>query len=49
MNQDELDKLCPGFIDRDRFVLSSGHASALLYAALHLAVARALALVGRQP
>jgi transketolase len=27
----------PGFIDRDRFVLSSGHASALLYAALHLA------------
>src|SRR5262249_2575360 len=26
----------PGFIDRDRFVLSSGHASALLYAALHL-------------
>jgi transketolase len=26
----------PGFIDRDRFVLSSGHASALLYASLHL-------------
>jgi transketolase len=26
----------PGFIDRDRFVLSSGHASALLYAAMHL-------------
>ena len=26
----------PGFIDRDRFVLSSGHASALLYAVLHL-------------
>ncbi|HEY1586973.1 MAG TPA: transketolase, partial [Polyangia bacterium] len=26
----------PGFIDRDRFVLSSGHASALLYATLHL-------------
>jgi transketolase len=27
----------PGFIDRDRFVLSSGHASALLYAVMHLA------------
>jgi transketolase len=27
----------PGFIDRDRFVLSSGHASALLYAGMHLA------------
>jgi transketolase len=26
----------PGFIDRDRFVLSSGHASALLYALMHL-------------
>jgi transketolase len=26
----------PGFIDRDRFVLSSGHASALLYAVMHL-------------
>jgi transketolase len=26
----------PGFIDRDRFVLSSGHASALLYATMHL-------------
>src|SRR5215467_5216896 len=26
----------PAFIDRDRFVLSSGHASALLYAGLHL-------------
>jgi transketolase len=26
----------PGFIDRDRFVLSSGHASALLYAIQHL-------------
>ncbi len=26
----------PGFIDRDRFVLSSGHASALLYSLLHL-------------
>jgi transketolase len=26
----------PGFIDRDRFVLSSGHASALLYAIMHL-------------
>jgi transketolase len=28
--------LDPGFIDRDRFILSSGHASALLYATLHL-------------
>jgi transketolase len=27
----------PSFVDRDRFVLSAGHASALLYAALHLA------------
>jgi len=27
----------PSFADRDRFVLSAGHASALLYAALHLA------------
>ncbi len=26
----------PGFIDRDRFVLSAGHSSALLYAMLHL-------------
>ena len=26
----------PSFIDRDRFVLSSGHASALLYSLLHL-------------
>jgi transketolase len=26
----------PGFIDRDRFVLSSGHASALLYSMMHL-------------
>src|SRR5689334_2373287 len=26
----------PEFIDRDRFVLSSGHASALLYAVMHL-------------
>jgi transketolase len=26
----------PTFIDRDRFVLSSGHASALLYAVMHL-------------
>src|SRR5262249_23531491 len=26
----------PGFIDRDRFVLSSGHASALLYSIQHL-------------
>src|SRR4051794_23240793 len=26
----------PGFIDRDRFVLSAGHASALLYAIQHL-------------
>lgn len=26
----------PSFIDRDRFVLSSGHASALLYATMHL-------------
>jgi len=26
----------PGFIDRDRFVLSSGHASALLYSIMHL-------------
>ena len=26
----------PGFIDRDRFVLSSGHASAMLYAVMHL-------------
>jgi len=26
----------PAFIDRDRFVLSSGHASALLYAVLHV-------------
>ena len=26
----------PGFIDRDRFVLSAGHASALLYAMLHV-------------
>ena len=25
----------PGFFDRDRFVLSSGHASAMLYATLH--------------
>jgi transketolase len=27
----------PGWVDRDRFVLSSGHASMLLYALLHLA------------
>jgi transketolase len=26
----------PAFVDRDRFVLSSGHASALLYALMHL-------------
>ena len=26
----------PGWPDRDRFVLSAGHASALLYALLHL-------------
>ena len=26
----------PGFVDRDRFVLSNGHASMLLYALLHL-------------
>jgi transketolase len=26
----------PGFLDRDRFVLSSGHASALLYAVMHV-------------
>jgi transketolase len=26
----------PAFLDRDRFVLSSGHASALLYAVMHL-------------
>jgi transketolase len=26
----------PGFLDRDRFVLSAGHGSALLYALLHL-------------
>ena len=26
----------PGFYDRDRFVLSSGHASAMLYATLHV-------------
>ena len=26
----------PRWIDRDRFVLSAGHASALLYALLHL-------------
>ncbi len=26
----------PGWVDRDRFVLSAGHASMLLYAILHL-------------
>src|SRR5690349_23037399 len=26
----------PGWVDRDRFVLSNGHGSMLLYAALHL-------------
>ncbi|MCU1278070.1 MAG: Transketolase, partial [bacterium] len=34
----------PGFIDRDRFVLSSGHASALLYATLHLTGYEAMTL-----
>ena len=30
------DPACPEWIDRDRFVLSAGHGSAMLYAALHL-------------
>ena len=30
------DPIDPGWIDRDRFVLSAGHGSALLYALLHL-------------
>ena len=34
----------PGFIDRDRFVLSSGHASALLYAVMHLTGYREMTL-----
>jgi transketolase len=31
------DPACPGWPDRDRFVLSAGHGSMLLYALLHLA------------
>lgn len=31
------DPAAPGWVDRDRFVLSAGHASMLLYASLHLA------------
>ncbi len=34
----------PGFIDRDRFVLSSGHASALLYSIMHLTGYEAMTL-----
>jgi transketolase len=34
----------PGFIDRDRFVLSSGHSSALLYAIMHLTGYREMTL-----
>ncbi len=37
----------PGWPNRDRFVLSCGHASALLYAALHLAGVRQLDASGR--
>jgi len=33
----------PNWIDRDRFVLSNGHACAMLYAILHLAGVRAAA------
>ena len=32
----KIDPTCPDWQDRDRFVLSSGHGSAMLYAALHL-------------
>ncbi len=32
----KADALCPDWIDRDRFVLSAGHGSMLLYAILHL-------------
>ena len=32
----------PGWINRDRFVLSSGHASMLLYSLIHLAGIRAI-------
>ena len=31
-----VDPTAPGFVDRDRFVLSGGHGSMLLYALLHL-------------
>jgi transketolase len=34
----------PSFIDRDRFVLSSGHASALIYAVMHLTGYREMTL-----
>ncbi len=30
------DPSCPNWVDRDRFVLSNGHSSMLLYAALHM-------------
>src|SRR5262245_2437430 len=42
-----FDPADPGWMDRDRFVLSAGHASMLLYAVLHLAGVRDLDAEGR--
>lgn len=47
--QDELtfDPDAPDWLDRDRFVLSNGHASMLLYSVLHLAGVKQLDRAGR--
>ena len=41
------DPACPGWPNRDRFVLSCGHASMLLYSVLHLSAVRQVGADGR--